>query len=103
MLTTPPIRTTSGLTTVVGAASRALTLVLGTQRIDLTMTSVAAGVTRRYEFADKWNRDAVNARVWSGIHFRTADVVGNAMGNKVGEWALDHYFAPTGSGDGGDD
>ena len=66
-------------------------------------SSVAAGVTRRYEFADKWNRDAVNARVWSGIHFRTADVVGNAMGKKVGDWALAHYFAPTGGDDDGDD
>ncbi|HET9311885.1 MAG TPA: vanadium-dependent haloperoxidase [Actinomycetota bacterium] len=99
-LTTPPYPDyTSGLTTVVGAASRALTRVLGTNRIDLTMTSLAAGVTRHYEFAGKWNRDAVNARVWSGIHFRTADVLGNAMGKKVGNWALDHYFAPTGDDD----
>lgn len=101
LITTPPYPDyTSGLTTVVGAASRALTLVLGTERIDLTMSSLAAGVTRHYEFADKWNRDAVNARVWSGIHYRTADVVGNAMGKKVADWALDHYFAPTGGGGG---
>jgi hypothetical protein len=104
LLTTPPYPDyTSGLTTVVGAASRALTRVLGTNRIDLTMASVAAGVTRHYEFAGTWNRDAVNARIWSGIHFRTADVLGNAMGKQVGDRALDHYFAPTGGGDGGGD
>jgi hypothetical protein len=85
---------TSGLTTNIGAISRALTRVLGTTRIDLNITSAAAGVTRHYEFAAQLDRDAVDARVWSGIHFRTADVVGNRMGRKVGDWALDHYFHP---------
>ncbi len=93
LITTPPYPDyTSGLTTVIGAASRALTRVLGTARIDLTMTSVAAGVTRHFEWAGKLNRQAVNARVWSGIHFRTADVIGNAMGKRVGDWALNRYF-----------
>ena len=41
------------------------------------------------------NQDAVDARVWSGIHFRTADVVGNDTGTQVGDWALDNYFQPT--------
>jgi hypothetical protein len=96
LIVTPPYPDyTSGLTTVVGAYSRALTRVLGTRRIDLNITSAAAGVTRHYEFAGPLNRDAVDARVWSGIHFRTADVVGNRMGKKVGDWALDHYFKPT--------
>ena len=93
LLTTPPYpEYVSGLTTVMGAASRALTRVLGTDRIDLRITSAAAGVTRHYEFAAELNRDAINARVWSGIHFRTSDVLGNNMGKKVGDWALDHYF-----------
>jgi hypothetical protein len=33
--------------------------------------------------------------VWSGIHFRTADVVGIETGTQVGDWALDNYFQPT--------
>jgi hypothetical protein len=93
LITTPPYPDyTSGLTTVVGALTRSLTRVLGTKRIDLWITSAAAGVTRHYKFAGQLNADAVDARVWSGIHFRTADVVGNTMGKKVGDWALDHYF-----------
>lgn len=95
LITTPPYPDyVSGLTTALGAVSRTLSRVLGTNRIDLYITSVAAGVTRHYEFAGKLNRDVVNARVWAGIHFRTADVVGNAMGKKVGDWTLDHYFQP---------
>ena len=95
LITNPPYPDyASGLTSVMGAVSRALTRVLGTHRIDLYITSAAAGVTRHYEFAGKLNRDAVNARVWSGIHFRTADVVGNRIGKRVADWALDHYFQP---------
>ena len=95
LIVTPPYPDyTSGLNANVGAVSRALTRVLGTRRIDLNITSAAAGVTRHYEFADQLTRDAVDARVWSGIHFRTADVVGRAQGKKVGDWALDHYFKP---------
>ena len=59
-----------------------------------TRSSAAAGVTRHYTYAGRLNRDAIDARVWSGIHFRKADVVGNNMGKKVGDFALDHYFQP---------
>ena len=39
-------------------------------------------------------QDAVDARVWSGIHFRFADVSGLAGGTNIADWALDHYFQP---------
>jgi hypothetical protein len=95
LITTPPYpEYPSGLTSVIGATARALTRVLGTPRIDLYITSAAAGETRHYAWAGRLNRDVVDARVWSGVHFRTADVVGNAMGRKVANWALDHYFQP---------
>jgi hypothetical protein len=54
-----------------------------------------AGVTRHYETASQLQQEAIDARVWSGIHFRTADVVGNQAGTQVGDWALDNYFQPT--------
>jgi hypothetical protein len=91
---------TSGLTTAVGALCRSLTRLLGSNDIDLNITSEAAGkpgapLTRHYGSATDLNRDAVDARVWSGIHFRTADVRGSAMGAQVADWALDHHFQPT--------
>ena len=95
LIATPPYPDyTSGLNAVIGAGTRALARVLGTERIDLNITSVAAGETRHYEWLDPINRDAINARVWGGIHFRTADVVGNAQGQNVADWALDRYFQP---------
>ena len=59
----------------------------------LTITSAAAGMTRHYTSASAIQQDVIDA-LWSGIHFRTADVVGVAMGTQVANWALGHHFAP---------
>ena len=60
-------------------------------RVDLNLTSVAAGVTRHYDFAADIQQDATDARVFSGIHFRTADEVAIVMGTQVANWALEHH------------
>jgi hypothetical protein len=93
---TPPYPDyTSGLNSFMGAVTRTMAgiLNLGGGRIDVNIT--VSGTTRHYEFASQLNQDAVDARVWSGIHFRTADVVGIRTGTQVGDWALDNYFQPT--------
>jgi hypothetical protein len=96
LIVTPPYpEYTSGLNAFMGAVTRTLSgiLGLGRDRIDVNIT--VAGTTRHYEFASQLNQDAIDARVWSGIHFRTADVVGIETGTQVGDWALDNYFQPT--------
>ncbi len=98
LVTTPPYPDyPSGLTPVVGALSAVLSRLLDDGKVDLNISSVAAGlpgppITRHYEFAADLNQDVIDARVWSGIHFRIADTVGIEMGKKVADWALDHYF-----------
>ena len=86
----------SGLNGVIGAASTVLSRLNPDGRVDLSLTSAAAGVTRHYDSAAHIQQDAVDARVYSGIHFRTADEIAIVMGAQVANWALDHYFAPTG-------
>jgi hypothetical protein len=96
-IATPPYPDyTSGLNAVVGATSRALARVLHTQNIDLFITSAAAGQTRHYRYTGPINRDAIDARVWSGLHFRTADFVGNHRAQKVATYVVRHAFQPTG-------
>ena len=96
LINTPPYPDwPSGLSGVVGAISATLSRLNADGRVDLTITSPATGITRHYEDGDDLQEDVIHARVWSGIHFHTADVVGAAMGVQVGNWALDHYFAPT--------
>lgn len=39
-------------------------------------------------------QEIIDARVWDGIHFRTADVQAAEIGNAVALWLSDHYFQP---------
>lgn len=38
----------------------------------------------------------INARIWLGIHFRSADVDGVKMGQHAANWVLGHAFQPIG-------
>lgn len=98
LLGTPPYPDySSGLTSVMGVAGRALAGVLGLGggRIDLFITSAAAGETRHYTTKSQLIHDAVDSRVWAGIHFRTADRVGAEIGKLVARRALNQFFQPT--------
>ncbi|WP_432173742.1 vanadium-dependent haloperoxidase [Streptomyces sp. Tue6028] len=99
LLTPPHPDYVAGHTTVAAAVARALTGVLGTSDIDLYVPSEVTGTTRFYGSADDLNRDVVDARVWGGVHSRTADVVGCRAGTQVAAWALDRYFQPVGEDD----
>ena len=66
-----------------------------TRHVQLTLTSTAVpGVQRFYESGRALLQDVVNARVWLGIHFRTADTASRALGRQLADWTLDHYFQP---------
>ena len=39
-------------------------------------------------------KEIIGARIWSGIHFRTADVQGAVLGKKVAHQLKKHYFQP---------
>ncbi|MFE6362443.1 vanadium-dependent haloperoxidase [Streptomyces sp. NPDC057806] len=62
--------------------------------IDLRVHSSVTGTTRAYRDSADFNRDVIDARVWEGIHFRTADEVGNRIGRQIGRFALAHHFRP---------
>jgi hypothetical protein len=81
----------SGLSGVTGALSQSLARL---NMFDLIVTS-PVGTTRHYTDPVAMRTDVINARVWNGIHFRSADVAGAAIGVDVANWAVDHYFAPT--------
>jgi hypothetical protein len=96
LITTPPYPDwPSGLCSVVGATSTVLTRLNGNGMLNLTISSAAAGETRTYATSAQIAQEAVDARVWSGIHFRTADEVSIGTSTQVANWVLDHYFQPT--------
>jgi hypothetical protein len=83
----------SGLCSVVGATTTALTRLNG--MVDLNITSAVANETRYYATKADIAQSAIDARVWSGIHFRTADEVSITIGTNVADYVLDNYFQPT--------
>ena len=60
------------------------------------VSSAVTGTTRQYRTAQDLDRDTMNARIWLGIHFRTAMTDGNQLGHRVSHWILRHYFQPVG-------
>jgi hypothetical protein len=34
----------------------------------------------------------VNARIWLGIHFRSADEASRNLGVELSHWVVDHFF-----------
>ena len=97
LVTNPPYPDyPSGLCGAMAAASRAMAGVLddGRGRIDINLTSAAAGETRHYTSKAELLHDAIDARVWSGLHFRTADRVAVGIGTLVARRALANWFQP---------
>ncbi len=51
-------------------------------------------LTRRFSSFSRAVAEVVEARIWAGLHYRTADLQGKALGRKVADYAADHYFQP---------
>ncbi len=49
---------------------------------------------RHFDRFSRALKEVIDARVWGGIHFRTADVQGAVIGKKVAHWLEKHYFQP---------
>jgi hypothetical protein len=88
----------SGHGCVSGAFVHALKAFFGTGKIGFTAISnkclPAPCPPRRFERFSEALQEIIDARVWSGIHFRTADVQGAVLGKKVAHWLDRHYFQP---------
>ena len=66
-----------------------------TRHVQLTLISTAVpGVQRFYDSGSSLLQDVVDARVWLGIHFRTADTTSREIGRQLAAWTLGHYFQP---------
>lgn len=55
---------------------------------------VPFGVTRSYRRFSEMTEEVDNARVWGGIHFRSADRDGSEVGRKIGAIATREFPKP---------
>jgi PAP2 superfamily len=87
----------SGHACMTGATTNALSYLFGKRQLDINVPAnpfVENSPTRHYDSARKLDKETMNARVWLGIHFRTAVVDGNRLGHKVSNWIVNRYFEP---------
>jgi hypothetical protein len=95
-LTTPPFPDhPAGHTCISGAVVETLKNFLGTDKVSFTMSSSLSGTTREFARFSVAMREIIDARVWAGIHFRTADTQGHVIGRKVAHILGTNYFQPT--------
>lgn len=84
----------SGHASYGGAAAAVLKAVFGDDRVDVSFTWPALGVTRTYTSFAQLDREIIDARVWGGIHFRQTDEDSSALGHKIGAYAVQTWLRP---------
>ena len=99
-LATPPFPDhPSGHGCLSGAVLNTMADFFGKDKVEFTVVSgrTLDGVPippRTFERFSDAVEEIIDARVWGGIHFRTADVEGTVIGKKVAHWLRHHYFQP---------
>jgi hypothetical protein len=82
----------SGHACVSSATVNTLQDFFGTDKIEFSAFSNKSRTTRSFDRFSQALREVIDARVWAGIHFRTADEQGAVIGKKVAHWEDKHYF-----------
>jgi hypothetical protein len=90
LLGTPPHpEYPSAHATFSGAAEAVLIKFFGGDAVHVTAVFPPVfGVARTYTRFSQISEEVDNARVWAGIHFRSADTDGTAVGRRIGEMAM---------------
>lgn len=108
-LVTPPYPDyPSALCSLVGAQTAVLRRVLGTDKVAFTRTVNAGAlplpapllplpakaIVRHFDSLSEAAAEAVDARVFGGLHYRSADRAGVRHGTQVGNYVVAHYLRP---------
>jgi len=99
LLTAPYPDHVSGHLCLDGAHLRALQLFFGSdvKHFDV-VSSQFGGETRAFDRFSDPLAEITNARIWAGLHFRTADVQGRELGIDVANYMANNYFQQVGRG-----
>jgi PAP2 superfamily len=99
LLTAPYPDHPSGHLCFDGAHLRVLQMFFGTDEIGFdVMSSRFPGQPRHFDRFSAPLAEIIEARIWAGLHFRTADVQAQLLGRNVAEYMAEHYFQPVGRG-----
>ncbi|HEV8528847.1 MAG TPA: vanadium-dependent haloperoxidase, partial [Actinomycetes bacterium] len=94
-IATPPYPDhSSGYNCATGSYMEVGELYFGSGRTTFTLKHATDAMSRTYEhFRDVWD-DTIDARVYQGIHFRSADEQGAQIGRDVARWVDKHALQP---------
>jgi hypothetical protein len=84
----------SGNTCGNGARMALYATFFGTDNIPFSGFSVDTGTRRHFHSFSQATAEVIEARIWGGIHFRTADVNGAQLGQAVADYITQHHFQP---------
>lgn len=97
LIATPPYpEHPSGHGCLSGSIVETLRDYFGTDRAEFSATSAVSGTTRSFHRFSQAIEEIIDARVYSGIHFRTADEQGARLGKQVARWREQHHLQPAG-------
>jgi hypothetical protein len=74
------------------AGGRVIAKFLGTKHIDYTVPSLTGLGDRHFDTVKDLEYEVSNARIWGGIHFRSAVEDGAKLARHVAQQVLDHNF-----------
>jgi hypothetical protein len=95
LINTPPYPDhPAGLPCVGSSHASTLRDFFGSDRAEFSATSSNSSSTRSFTTFSQAIDEIVDARVYSGIHFRTADVHGARIGKQIARYRARHYFRP---------
>lgn len=106
-LVTPPYPDyPSALCSMVGAHTAVLRLILGTDKVAFSRTFTAPMVplpepmaplppkviVRHFDSLSQAADEAIDARVFGGLHYRSTDAAGVRQGKRIGHFVVNHYL-----------
>lgn len=75
-----------------GAVAETIRRIFGPRTHVIFTSTVPGSVPHEYFHTDAIVEDAINARVYGGMHFRTSVVQGARLGRQTAEWVSEYYF-----------
>jgi hypothetical protein len=78
-----------------GAVAETLRGFFGTKKVAFEWDSTVTNTTRQYVTTDDFLREALDARVFGGMHFRNSAETGAQIGRKTAQWMMRDHFQPT--------
>jgi hypothetical protein len=97
LITAPYPDHPSGHLCLDGSHLRVLQMFFGTDKVEFDVTSVNPQAPVKIRHFNRFSeplKEIIDARIWAGLHYRTADIQAQILGRKVVHHMAKHYFQP---------